>query len=79
MSELKKGQYGTVSELRNTGDIRRRLLDLGFTPGSIVGCVGKSPLGDPTAYSVKGTVIAIRKADSEKIIIADKERTDNDR
>ena len=79
LSELKKGQSGKVTELHNTGDIRRRLLDLGFTPGSIVRCTGKSPLGDPTAFSVRGTVIAIRRADSEKIIVAAGERTENDR
>ena len=79
MSELKKGQSGKVTELHNTGDIRRRLLDLGFTPGSVVRCTGKSPLGDPTAFSVRGTVIAIRRTDSERIIVAAEERTDNDR
>lgn len=79
MSELKPGQSGRVTELHNTGDIRRRLLDLGFTSGSVVRCIGKSPLGDPTAFSVKGTVIAIRRADSEKITVAAEERKDNDR
>ena len=79
MSELKKGQAGIVTELNNTGNIRRRLLDLGFTPGSTVQCLGKSPLGDPAAYYIKGTVIAIRRADSSLITVRTGERTQNDR
>lgn len=39
---------------------RRRLLDLGFVPGSIVSIDLRSPLGNPTAYLVRGSTIALR-------------------
>lgn len=48
---------------------KRRLQELGFINGSIVKCVLKSPFNDPTAYLVKGTVIAIREEITENILI----------
>ena len=45
----------------------RRLLDLGFVRGSLVECVGKSPSGDPSAYLVRGAVIALRSEDARGI------------
>nr|WP_245629903.1 FeoA domain-containing protein [Domibacillus robiginosus] len=47
------------------GDIKRRLLDLGFVPGSVVEVLKASPLGDPISYRVAGTVIALRKEESQ--------------
>lgn len=47
--------------------MRRRLLDLGFVPGSVVEVQRKSPLGDPTAFRVSNTTIALRKEESQKI------------
>lgn len=42
------------------GQERRRLLDLGFVPGTLVEVEMVSPAGDPTAYRVRGAVIALR-------------------
>lgn len=47
--------------------MRRRLLDLGFVPGAIVKVLRKSPLGDPIAFRVSQTTIALRKEESTKI------------
>lgn len=66
---MKKGDCGIIKRLNNKGTIRRRLIEVGFIPGSTVEYVCKSPLGDPKAYFVKGTVIALRKEDSSNIVI----------
>lgn len=47
----------------------RRLYALGFTPGSTVECIAVSPLGDPRAYRVKGTVIALRRRDAMAVYV----------
>lgn len=49
--------------------MRRRLLDLGLIAHTEVMCLGRSPLGDPSAYLIRGAVIAIRTKDSQNIII----------
>lgn len=69
MSHMKAGESGRVTELMLQGEMRRRLQDLGLIPGTIVECVGRSPLGDPAAYLIRGAVIALRSDDSGQIII----------
>ena len=69
MSHMKAGESGRVTELMLQGEMRRRLQDLGLIPGTIVECVGRSPLGDPAAYLIRGAVIALRNSDSGQIMI----------
>lgn len=69
LNNLKPGEACTVLYLENIGYMRRRLTDLGFTKGSKVYCLGTSPFGDPMAFGVKGTIIALRSDDSKKIIV----------
>lgn len=69
LSNLSPGQSGIIKDLDKTLNIRKRLLDLGFIPGTSIKCLTRSPLGDPTAYLVRGTVIALRKKDAGQIII----------
>jgi ferrous iron transport protein A len=58
-----------VTELRIDGPARRRLLDLGFVSGTIVRAVRRSPLGDPTAYEVRGSILAVRREDAARILV----------
>lgn len=69
LNKLSIGQNGRVANLISTGNDRRRMLDLGFVNGTLVEAVQKSPAGDPTAYFIRGTVIALREEDAKKIII----------
>ena len=69
LDELSVGECGVVNSLAVCGSMRRRLLDVGFTKGTTVLCVGKSPLGDPVAYFVRGCKIAIRQRDAHGIIL----------
>ena len=69
MNELEVGEKGTVIENKALTDMKRRFLDIGLINGSLVECVGKSPLGDPSAYLIKGAVIAIREVDCDKITV----------
>ncbi|RTR27837.1 ferrous iron transport protein A [Robertmurraya yapensis] len=63
----KKGNLIKISSISLEGVMRRRLLDLGFVPGAIVEVIKKSPLGDPIAFRVSQTTIALRKEESMKI------------
>ena len=67
LKEMQPGQRARIRELTGSGSIRRRLLDIGLTEGSEVKCVGKSPIGDPAAFCIKGAIIAIRSEDSAQI------------
>jgi DtxR family transcriptional regulator, Mn-dependent transcriptional regulator len=63
LSQLCPGQTGKVLGLTPAcrGAERRRLLDLGFVSGTPVDVEMVSPAGDPTAYRVRGTVVALRR------------------
>ena len=67
LNDLQPGQQAIVQELRSTGSIRRRLLDMGLIQNTIVQCLGRSPGGDPSAFLIRGAVIAIRAVDGKHI------------
>lgn len=71
LTELKLGHKGRIVSINPTSSIYTRLNDIGFTKGSTVECVLKSPLGDPIAYLVKGSVIALRRNNSDEIEIGE--------
>ena len=58
---------GKVEKLNFEGDLRRRMLDLGIVKGTNIIPVLKSPFGDPIAFEIRGSVIALRKEISEQI------------
>ncbi len=67
LHELRPGQRAAVRAMDLTGSMRRRLRDIGLIEGTAVTCLGVSPGGDPKAFLIRGTVIALRAADSRKI------------
>lgn len=69
LSELKKGERAIIVRVNLNGLTKRRLYDLGFIPDTEISVAFESPLGDPVAYIVRGTLIALRKEESENIEI----------
>jgi len=67
LNELPLNTIGIIDNLNCNGNIRRRLLDLGLVNGTKIIPVFKSPSGDPTAYEIRKTLIALRKEDSKLI------------
>jgi len=67
--KMSSGDRARIVGLAHTGDMRRRMLEIGFLCGGEIECVGASPLGDPKAYLVKGAVFAIRRRDAGRIIV----------
>ena len=58
-----------------TGSFRRRLLALGFIPGTLIEAIRVAPLGDPVEYKIKGYFISLRKEDARFISVVRKEAT----
>lgn len=69
LSQVPDGQEAEVVMLDPTlqGFTRRRLLDLGLTPGARVRPELRPFFGDPRAYRVRGTLIALRRSQAERI------------
>jgi DtxR family Mn-dependent transcriptional regulator len=68
---LEPGEEGSVVRLGSgvQGAQRRRLLDLGVVPGTVIRAELESLSGDPVAYRIRGAVIALRRAQAEDIVI----------
>lgn len=69
LSALPCGKGAVVHRLETTGSMRRRLLDIGLTPGSRVRALFQSCSGDPTAYEICGSVIALRREDAATVLV----------
>lgn len=65
LDKLQPGQTAVVSAAAR----ERRLRDLGIIEGTQIGCLYRSPLGDPTAYYVRGATVALRRDQAELIEI----------
>lgn len=71
LDQLEEGQKGTVVRLlpRLRGAERRRLMDLGMLPGTMIEAEMASPMGDPMAYRVRDALIALRNDQARNIQI----------
>ena len=76
LSSLKIGEEGTILGIAKAlrGQQRRRLMDLGIVPGTKIEAELESLTGDPVAYRVRGTTVALRKQQTEKIYLVNEEK-----
>lgn len=70
LDRLSEGRSAYVTSLNNEPSMRRRLTDLGLIQGTRITCLFRSPSGDPTAYMVRGAVIALRRCDAAGIMVS---------
>lgn len=69
LKKLKPGQEGTVLSIGERGPLRRRIMDMGVTPGVLLKVIKVAPLGDPIEINVRGYELSLRKKEAEQIKI----------
>ena len=69
LSRLPMGRPARVLSLSAEEPLKGRLMDLGFVPGNEVRPLFAAPLGDPRAYLVCDTVIALRQRDAATVAV----------
>ena len=70
LCELPLNQSAVVCAVANPEtSLTQRIISLGISEGSRITALFQSPFNDPIAYLVKGCVIALRKSDSENILV----------
>lgn len=67
LSEFSIGERGVVKSVGGEGRIRRRLFDMGVTPGAQVIMKKRAPLGDPIEITIRGYELTLRKSEAECI------------
>ena len=69
LNQLPLNKSGKINKIKCDEGIKRRLLDMGLVKGTEITPILISPSGDPRAFLVRGTIIAIRKEDAKNIKI----------
>jgi len=69
-SELQYGEKLTISEIDFSHPSSQRILEIGFTPGQEIELIVKPLFNDPLAFSVRGSIIAIRKDEADCIKVS---------
>ncbi len=69
LSEFKIGESGTIVSVEGEKRVRRRLFDMGVTPGAGILLRKKAPLGDPIEIAIRGYELTLRNAEAACIIL----------
>ncbi|MEG0295223.1 MAG: FeoA family protein [Clostridium sp.] len=72
LRELVPGEVGTIISVGQKGPVRRRLMDMGVTPGVDVKIIKVAPLGDPIEINIRGYELSLRKDEAEQIEVENK-------
>ena len=69
LDTLSQGQSGIVSRVTGEGALRRRLFDMGITPGAKITLRKVAPLGDPIEVNLRGYELSLRKEEAKVIYL----------
>ncbi|HHX71979.1 MAG TPA: ferrous iron transport protein A [Clostridiales bacterium] len=69
LKDLLPGEKGRVISIGSAGPVRRRLVDMGITPGTVILLRKLAPLGDPMEVNLRGYELSLRKNEAEQVII----------
>ena len=69
LSEFQIEEKGVIKMVAGEGKLRRRLFDMGVTPGAEVYLRKKAPLGDPLEVTIRGYELTLRKTEAECVTL----------
>ena len=69
LSQFAIGESGTICKVLGEGRVRRRLFDMGVTPGTTVTLVKLAPLGDPIEVILRGYSLTLRKSEADNVVM----------
>ena len=75
LDEFKIGETGLIIKVEGEGRLRRRLFDMGVTPGATVYLRKKAPLGDPLEVTIRGYELTLRKSEACLVVLNVKEES----
>ncbi|HOB63708.1 MAG: ferrous iron transport protein A [Clostridiales bacterium] len=70
LDALQTGEKAKITKVEGEGSMRKRLLDMGLTPGTNITLFKKAPMGDPIEIVVRGYHLTLRISDARKIFVA---------
>jgi ferrous iron transport protein A len=76
LRRLESGERAVIDRLGATGELGRRLRDMGLVPGTEIEVVGRAPLRDPVQIKFRGTSVALRNNEADHIFVTRDEAGD---
>lgn len=67
LDTLDVGELGRVTAVGGPADVRRRLMEMGLTPGTTVKVVRFAPLGDPMDIEIRSYHLSLRKHEASQV------------
>lgn len=67
MRQMKDNQAGIIRAVKATGEMGRRIRDMGLVPGADIKIKGRAPLYDPVALRVMGFTLTLRNSEADYI------------
>lgn len=71
LKNVKIGQTVKVVKVHGEGAVRRRIMDMGITKGTVIYVRKVAPLGDPVELNLRGYELSLRKADAAMVEVAE--------
>ena len=69
LDQFRLGETGLIKKVEGEGRLRRRLFDMGVTPGATVYLRKKAPLGDPLEVTIRGYELTLRKTEAQLVVL----------
>lgn len=69
LKDLQPGEVGTIISIGEKGPMKRRIMDMGITPGTTIKVIKVAPLGDPIEINVRGYELSLRKDEAQRIVV----------
>ena len=66
---MKKGQSGSIAAVTVSGELGRRIREMGLVPGTEITVIGRTPLNDPVAVRVMDGTLTLRNSEADYILI----------
>lgn len=67
LDKMNIGEKGIVKYVNGEGGLRRRMFDMGITPGAKIWLKKKAPLGDPIEIALRGYELSLRKSEAATV------------
>lgn len=70
LRDLREGDRATIKALLGEGPFKRRLLEMGFMPGTAVLIKKYAPLRDPLELVIKGYHVSLRRTEAQQVLVS---------
>jgi len=67
MRQMNKNQGGIIAAVKASGELGRRIRDMGLVPGTEIKIQGRAPLYDPVALRTRGFTLTLRNREADHI------------